>query len=109
MHMKGHYRIQWYSIGYLIRGYFRLTVKGLEHIPSEGPTLFAANHCSTLDPPILGFGIPHQISTLAKEELFSNPILGWWMKSVGVRPIARGKGDVKAMKTALQILKDKTS
>jgi len=107
--MQIHYRIQRFIIKNLLRIYIRLTVKGKENVPSQGSVLVAANHCSYLDPPLLGLGFPRQITYLAKEELFSIPFLGWWLKSVGSYPVARGKGDIRVLKAALRLLKeDKT-
>ncbi|MGC9326276.1 MAG: lysophospholipid acyltransferase family protein [Candidatus Hinthialibacter sp.] len=107
--MQFHYRIQRFLIRTLTRGYFRLQLIGVENIPSSGPLLLAANHCSLLDPPLIGLVVPRQITYLAKEELFSVPLLGWWLSWIGSKPVARGKGDVRILKTALRLLKeDKT-
>ncbi len=104
--MQFQYRIQRFIIRTLTRSYFGIRVNGLEHIPSSGPIIIAANHCSFLDPPIIGLGIPRQITYLAKEELFAIPILGWWLRLVGSYPVARGRGDVRVLKTALRLLKE---
>lgn len=104
--MQFHYKIQWFPLRLLARSYFRLTVKGIEHIPPTGPILLAANHCSYLDPPMIGLGLPRQISFLAKQELFRIPLLGMWLRWVGSFPVARGQGDMKALRTSLRLLKD---
>ncbi|MBN2328101.1 MAG: 1-acyl-sn-glycerol-3-phosphate acyltransferase [Candidatus Omnitrophica bacterium] len=107
--MQFHYRIQRFLIRTLTRGYFRLQIEGLENIPSSGPLLLAANHCSLLDPPLIGLVTPRQITYLAKEELFSIPFLGWWLRWIGSQSVARGKGDVRILRVALRLLKeDKT-
>ena len=104
--MELNYRIQRFIIKTLARSYFRIRVKGKEHIPSSGPIILAANHSSFLDPPFIGLGLPRQVTYLAKEELFSIPILGWWLRLVGSYPVARGKGDARILKTALRLLKE---
>lgn len=104
--MQFQYRIQRFIIRTLTRSYLGIRVNGLENIPSSGPIIIAANHCSFLDPPIIGLGIPRQITYLAKEELFAIPVLGWWLRSVGSYPVARGRGDVRILKTALRLLKE---
>ncbi|RJP26992.1 MAG: 1-acyl-sn-glycerol-3-phosphate acyltransferase [Candidatus Omnitrophota bacterium] len=102
--MKLLYRIQWQLYRLFARSYFRLSVRGWERIPSTGAVLIAANHSSFLDPPLVGLGVHRQIATLAKEELFAIPILGRWIHSLGVRPIARGQGDIKAVRLAMRLL-----
>ncbi len=100
------YRIQWQLYRPFARSYFRLSIRGLNHIPSSGPVLLAANHCSFLDPPLIGLGVPRQIAFLAKEELFSVPVFGRWIRTLGAYPVARGKGGLRAIKTALRLLKE---
>lgn len=104
--MELRYRIQRFLIKTLVRSYFRIQVHGLERIPSSGPLILAANHSSFLDPPFIGLGVTRQVTYLAKEELFSVPLLGWWLKQVGSYPVARGKGDARILKTALRLLKE---
>ncbi len=55
--------------------FLSITYKGAEHVP-DGPVIFAANHQSSLDIPLLGVltkGEPH--IWLAKKELMDSPIL----------------------------------
>ncbi len=104
--MQWHYRIHWYVLRPLVRSYFRLTAQGLEHIPPTGPVLLAANHCSFLDPPLIALAIPRQITFLAKEELFSVPILSWWIRWMGTYPVSRGEGDLKAIRTVMRLMEN---
>ena len=54
--------------------YFRLCRIGREHIPHDGPVIFAANHRSFLDPFVIGTIIRRPIYYVAKKELFQNRI-----------------------------------
>lgn len=61
-----------------------ITYIGLENIPSQ-PAIFAGNHQSSLDIPLMGVlarGIPHV--WLAKEELMESPILRWILPHIAV-------------------------
>ncbi|HLI63752.1 MAG TPA: lysophospholipid acyltransferase family protein [Terriglobales bacterium] len=65
-------------------------IEGLEHLSSVPPAVYAANHLSALDIPVLYAGLPHPFRILAKRELFRYPFLGWYLKRSGQIPIVYG-------------------
>ncbi|HUX66786.1 MAG TPA: lysophospholipid acyltransferase family protein [Terriglobales bacterium] len=67
-----------------------VVVVGRELLPADGPRLYMANHQSNLDPPILIAYLPGNIAFLAKQELFSVPVLGWVLKAGDLVPVERG-------------------
>lgn len=85
---------------------FRIHIEGKENIPLNGSFIAAANHVSALDPPVLASSINRQVFFMAKEELFKNPFIGWYFKTIGTFPVRRGMSDRGAIKKALQILND---
>lgn len=87
------------------RIFLRLTVRGRECIPADGPFILAANHVSYLDPVVVGTATRRTLCFLAKEELFRVPLLGKWIRMVGVVPIRRDNADIRALKAALSALK----
>ncbi len=84
----------------------RLTVEGRENIPSEGPVLLMANHRSYLDPPLVAYAVyKRPVFFMAKSELFTTPVLGSLIKHWGnAFPVKRGRADLTALKTALEVL-----
>lgn len=84
--------------------YFRFSRMGREHLPEEGPVIFAANHRSFLDPFIIGCMARRPVYFMAKRELFAHPVVAWILNSLGAFPIDRGAGDHSAMATARAIL-----
>lgn len=84
--------------------YFRLSRVGREHIPQEGPVIFAANHRSFLDPFVIATLARRPIYFVAKKELFANRLQAWFLNSLGAFPVDRGNGDTDAMATARAIL-----
>lgn len=65
------------------------------------------NHTSNWDPIILGYYIhPRNLHYLAKVELIEKPAAEKLLKSLGIIPVARGKGDLKAIKSAIKVLKN---
>jgi glycerol-3-phosphate dehydrogenase (NAD(P)+) len=84
--------------------YFRLSRVGREHVPLEGPVIFAANHRSFLDPFVIGTLIRRPMYYVAKKELFANRWQAWILNALGAFPIDRGASDQQSMATARQIL-----
>jgi 1-acyl-sn-glycerol-3-phosphate acyltransferase len=89
----------------VVKGLFRLRVRGLEHLPEEGFVL-AANHTSNFDPWPLGipFLPGRQLRFMAKSELF-NPVLAPLLRASGAFKVRRGEGDVDAMRTAVELVR----
>lgn len=82
-----------------------LQVDGLEHVPARGGGLIVCNHCSWLDPPVLGCSLSHrQVHFMAKKELFERPWLGPLIRSLGAFPVERGQADRKSLRLALELL-----
>ena len=89
----------------VVKGLFRLRVRGLEHLP-EGGFVLAANHTSNFDPWPLGipFLPGRQLRFMAKSELF-NPVLAPLLRASGAFKVRRGEGDVDAMRTAVELVR----
>jgi len=71
-------------------GSIPIQVEGLENIDPSRPVVYAANHLSALDIPVLYATIPGQFRIMAKRELFRYPVLGWHLKRSGQIPIFFG-------------------
>lgn len=95
---KGLFRIQFKLMGWKIRG--------LENLPPEGPVILAINHVSLWDPIVAASSVPRQVSYMAKEELFSIPLLGPIIRRLGAFPVKRGQGDMSAIRQSLKVLKE---
>lgn len=64
-------------------------VTGLDRLDRSGPHVFAANHSSALDIPVLYTYLPFQFRIIAKKELFRYPFMGWHLRRSGQIPIDR--------------------
>src|SRR4051794_33345646 len=84
--------------------YFRMSRIGREHIPADGPVIFAANHRSFLDPFVIACMSRRPLYYVAKKELFARKLTAWFLNSLGAFPIDRGNADEDAMATAREIL-----
>ncbi|MDC3413067.1 1-acyl-sn-glycerol-3-phosphate acyltransferase [Aquibacillus sp. 3ASR75-11] len=85
---------------------YRVKVLGKENIPKEGPVIICSNHISNLDPPVVGMTCPRDIYFMAKEELFSKPILRALMVRINAFPIKRGMKDRNALRKGLEVLSE---
>ena len=83
--------------------YFRERRLGREHIP-HGGVILAANHRSFLDPFLIGACLGRPSYFVAKQELFRNPLIGWFLNCMGAFPVKRGESDEESVATALALL-----
>ena len=83
-----------------------MKVYGEEHIPDKGPFIIVCNHASYFDPPLVGTAVRHHlIHFMAKEELFRNPLMNWFLRYVHTFPVHRGRIDRRAIMESFRVLK----
>lgn len=95
-------------IKFLVRVYFHIAYslhyEGRKQIPKDTAVIYAANHRSYADPPLVGAGARGKLAFMAKEELFKNKLFAALIRSLGAFPVARGKGDTGVIDTAVERL-----
>ena len=85
--------------------YWRTKVYGIENIPPAGPFVVVANHASFLDPYLIDWASKErELYFLAKEELFRNPFIGYFLTQCNAIPVRRGVIDEAAIKKFHEIL-----
>src|SRR6516162_9672779 len=104
--MKPVYFAGWSFFRLFYKFYFGWRVYNPERVPLKGPVILAANHASFLDPPLVGSGVKRGINYLARENLFSIPIVGWILQRWQVVPVDREGGGAKGLKAILDRLLD---
>jgi 1-acyl-sn-glycerol-3-phosphate acyltransferase len=65
----------------------RLTVHGGEILRRYPVAVYAANHTSYMDTPVIFATLPFQFRILAKKELWTMPFIGWHLNRSGQIPI----------------------
>ena len=85
---------------------YQFKVIGKENFPEEGGVLLCSNHIHNFDPEVVGITAPRPIHFMAKEELFSVPILGKILPHINAFPVKRGMSDRGALRQGLAILKE---
>jgi 1-acyl-sn-glycerol-3-phosphate acyltransferase len=78
----------------------RVTVRGIEHLDPGRSCVFASNHQSIYDIPIVFTSLPVQLRIIAKDSLGTFPFLGWHLRRTGHLLVDRknpGAGILKKM------------
>jgi len=85
----------------------RVKTVGMEQLDGNRTYVFMSNHVSNIDPPLLLPLIPGRTSVMAKQELFSYPILGKTMRMGSLVPVDRGNRDagIAAVRAAEEVVK----
>ena len=84
---------------------YRLEVHGKENIPNDSNFIIAANHLSTLDPPLVCAIMNRGVAYMAKKELFENPFMRWWLNWLGAFAVDREKLSASTIKTVMSLKK----
>jgi 1-acyl-sn-glycerol-3-phosphate acyltransferase len=87
-----------------VRAFYGLRVSGTEHVPRCGGCVLGANHISSWDPPVVGMSLPREIHFMAKQELFTMPLLHHIYRGLRAFPVDRSRNDIGAIKEALRRL-----
>lgn len=102
----------WYQIIRWIFNFVTYTLIGMkvcgeEHIPEKGPFILVCNHASYFDPPLVGTAVRRRlIHFMAKEELFRNPFMNWFLRYVNTFPVRRGRIDKQAIVESFRVLRN---
>ena len=80
-------RLHWFSYAWswlIMKTIFSpVKVTGLDKIDTSKPHVYAANHASALDIPVLYVNLPFQFRIAFKKELLAYPVVGWQLKRSG--------------------------
>jgi 1-acyl-sn-glycerol-3-phosphate acyltransferase len=80
-------RLHWFSYAWswlIMKSIFSpVKVTGLDRIDTTKPHVYAVNHASALDIPVLYVNLPFQFRIAFKKELLSYPVVGWQLKRSG--------------------------
>jgi len=84
-----------------------VTIIGAENLEGARAAVYAANHISAIDIPLLYALLPFQFRIIAKEELFRTPCVGWYLKRSGQLPVDRSnaRASIRSLNKAVDSLK----
>ncbi len=104
-------RLHWFSQAWswlIMKTIFSpVKVTGLDKIDTSKPHVYAVNHASAFDIPVLYVHFPFQFRIVFKKELLSYPIVGWQLKRSGQVCIDQQKptNSIAAIRSAVKSLK----
>jgi long-chain acyl-CoA synthetase len=93
----------------LMRWAFRLEVRGVEHLPSQGPFVLTPNHVSFLDPLAVAAALPNQHVRHTywggwTGIMFTNPLMRLVSRATGVVPIDPRRGPLSSLAFGAAVL-----
>ena len=82
-----HHIARLWARGCLWASWSGLRVRGAENLRKHRVAVYASNHTSYMDTPIIFAGLPFQFRILAKKSLWEWPFIGWFLRRSGQMPI----------------------
>ena len=87
----------------------RVTVSGLERLDPTRSYVFAANHQSIYDIPIVFASLPYQLRIISKDSLGWIPFLGWHLQRTGHLLLDRSKPGASVVKKMARLVGERHS
>ncbi len=87
----------------------RVRVQGLENISPDGAYVFASNHLSLMDTPLVLANIPVQFRFLAKRSLYKVPFIGSHLNRAGHIPVEREdpRASLRTLAEAARVVRER--
>ena len=84
----------------LIHTLYRISKRGLDNIPENGPALLVCNHVSFMDPLVIMGCARRPVRFVMYYKIFGMPLLKWLFRAAKAIPIAGKKEDPQLMERA---------
>ncbi|MDE3149975.1 MAG: 1-acyl-sn-glycerol-3-phosphate acyltransferase [Acidobacteriota bacterium] len=85
---RAQHRIaQWWARACVWASGSSLAVNGTENLLKHPVAVYASNHTSYMDTPVIFTSLPFQFRILAKKELWQMPFIGWYLNRSGQIPV----------------------
>jgi len=98
------YNVLRWTLGSFFRTILRMKIRGVKHVPKDGPTILAANHLSHVDPIVVILASRRKTHYLAKDGHFKNFALASFMRATGQIETNRETGGDEALSNAATAL-----
>ena len=98
------YYCLWFLFTVISKLSLRRKVIGKKNVPRHGACIVVANHVNLVDSPLIGISLGRRAYFMAKEDLFRSRTVGWLAEQFGAFPVAKGKLNRRAGRTAVELL-----
>lgn len=103
----GFWRILFYNlfVAFIVKPVtkymYNIKIEGRENVPKSSRVIYAANHVSYIDPPIVTLAVRKHVAYMAKKELFEdkNKLLRFLVHTLGAFAVNREKPELATFKT----------
>jgi 1-acyl-sn-glycerol-3-phosphate acyltransferase len=86
--------------------FWRVEVRGLEHLPADGPFILSPVHRSNVDTPLVALMGRRMVRFMGKDTMWKFRISDWFFTSMGGFPVRRGTPDRDALRSCERLLAD---
>ncbi len=93
-------------VGGFCRLFWRVRVRGLEHIPAAGPFILSPVHRSNVDTPLVALMGRRTLRFMGKDAMWKFRVSDWFFTSMGGFPVHRGTPDRDALRSCERLLAD---
>ena len=90
----------------LARLWFRLEVRGKEHVPATGAFVLAPVHRSNLDFLLVSAVTSRRMRYMGKDSLWKNRRFGRLLTGMGAFPVRRGTADREALRQCMEVIRE---
>lgn len=99
------YQFAAYFLKGILRIFGKLHVHNKHNIPQEGAYVIACTHTGWVDVLYLGISLlPTQIHYMAKKQLFTNSLTGWFLQKLNAFPVDRDNPGPSVLKIPYRLL-----
>ncbi|WP_252106439.1 MULTISPECIES: MFS transporter [unclassified Halomonas] len=86
-----------FVLSFLLTRHYRVSVHGLENLPSQGGVLLLGNHISWIDWAMVQIACPRPVRFVMLKSVYERWYLRGFLKALGCIPIERGENAEKAL------------
>jgi 1-acyl-sn-glycerol-3-phosphate acyltransferase len=98
------YRITWWFLLALNKGFWRLKITGEENLPKSGAFVLAPVHRSFIDFSLTSSITKRRMRYMGKDSLWKVSLFGKFISALGAYPVHRGGADREALKRTVEVL-----
>jgi len=98
------YRITWWFLLALNKGFWRLTIRGKENVPTSGAFVLAPVHRSFIDFSLTSSITKRRMRYMGNDSLWKVGLFGKFISALGAYPVHRGGADREALTRTVEVL-----